>query len=126
MPGCVEIDLQKLLRPFIAVMGTLQPVEYEELHQIWFGCGKYGHKQEFCSIQIVVRDAAVIAGTLPCVQALVVAEPNMVEKPLTGKDFGPWMIPKFFSLHKESDGYRDFFLGDSVQTDSKNLGGRAT
>lgn len=45
---CVEFDLGEPLVPFVSVMGYLQPLENECLHQVCFRCGKHGHKNEFC------------------------------------------------------------------------------
>lgn len=45
---CVEIDLHKPLVSFMAVIGYLQLVEYEELYQICFRYNQYGHKDENC------------------------------------------------------------------------------
>lgn len=45
---CVEVNLNEPLVPFIIVLGTQQRVEYEGLHIICFGCGKYGHREDGC------------------------------------------------------------------------------
>ncbi|XP_072066047.1 uncharacterized protein [Arachis hypogaea] len=41
---CVEVDLRNQLVPAIKVLGKEFKVEYEGLHLICFGCGKYGHR----------------------------------------------------------------------------------
>ncbi|XP_057746113.1 uncharacterized protein LOC130965362 [Arachis stenosperma] len=46
---CVEIDLRRKLVPAIKVLGHDFKVEYEGLHLIFFGCGRYGHRVELCS-----------------------------------------------------------------------------
>ncbi|KAL4373502.1 hypothetical protein AHAS_Ahas05G0088200 [Arachis hypogaea] len=45
---CVEVDLQRQLVLAIQVLGREFKIEYEGLHMIYFGCGKYGHRQELC------------------------------------------------------------------------------
>lgn len=37
-------------------MGTHQPVKYEELHQICFGCREFGHRHEACLAITVVHE----------------------------------------------------------------------
>ncbi|QHO23347.1 uncharacterized protein DS421_12g362720 [Arachis hypogaea] len=46
---CVEIDLRRKLVLGIKVLGHDFKVEYEGLHLICFGCGRYGHRIELCS-----------------------------------------------------------------------------
>ncbi|XP_015962326.1 uncharacterized protein LOC107486291 [Arachis duranensis] len=46
---CVEVDLRNQLVPAIKVLGKEFKVEYEGLHLICFGCGKYGHIIDGCS-----------------------------------------------------------------------------
>lgn len=45
---CVELDLRRELVPSFTVLGEEFKLEYEGLHLICFGCGKYGHRQEQC------------------------------------------------------------------------------
>lgn len=45
---CIEVDLTKPFTPFIWIDQELQAVEYEGLHLICFGCGKYGHSLDSC------------------------------------------------------------------------------
>ncbi|XP_027368417.1 uncharacterized protein LOC113874394 [Abrus precatorius] len=46
---CVELDIRKKLVPQVKVWGVAMNLEYEGLHQVCFNCGRYGHKQEWCS-----------------------------------------------------------------------------
>lgn len=46
---CVELDLQRELVPSFTVFGREFKLEYEGLHLICFGCGKYGHRKEACT-----------------------------------------------------------------------------
>ncbi|KAI5669426.1 hypothetical protein M9H77_19279 [Catharanthus roseus] len=50
----VEVDFRQPLVPLTSVMGYLQVVEYEGLHQICFGYGEYRHRETGYSR--VVRD----------------------------------------------------------------------
>ncbi|RYR54220.1 hypothetical protein Ahy_A06g029483 isoform A [Arachis hypogaea] len=43
---CVEIDLRHKLVLAIEVLGREFRIEYESLHLICFGCGRYGHRRE--------------------------------------------------------------------------------
>lgn len=40
--GCVQINLRKLLIPYIHLLGYLQKVKYEGLHIIYFECVEGG------------------------------------------------------------------------------------
>ncbi|XP_072084617.1 uncharacterized protein [Arachis hypogaea] len=44
----MEVDLQNQLVPATKVLGKEFKVEYEGLHLIYFGCGKFGHKIDSC------------------------------------------------------------------------------
>lgn len=46
---CVELSLDTPLMPTMVVWGKKYSVEYEGLHKIYFRCGCYGHKMEYCS-----------------------------------------------------------------------------
>ncbi|KAL4371951.1 hypothetical protein AHAS_Ahas06G0217100 [Arachis hypogaea] len=41
---CVEIDLRNMLVPSFSALDKEFYIEYEDLHQICFKCGRYGHK----------------------------------------------------------------------------------
>ncbi|XP_027335344.1 uncharacterized protein LOC113849554 [Abrus precatorius] len=45
----VELDIWKKLVPQVKLWGVAVNLEYEGLHQVCFNCGRYGHKQEWCS-----------------------------------------------------------------------------
>ncbi|RYR62436.1 hypothetical protein Ahy_A04g020021 [Arachis hypogaea] len=46
---CVKIDLRKKLVPTFSALGKEFNIVYEDLHQICFNCGRYGHRMENCS-----------------------------------------------------------------------------
>ncbi|CAN1126754.1 hypothetical protein LINPERHAP2_LOCUS3615 [Linum perenne] len=81
----VEIDLNLPMSPVIELDGCLQPVEYENISTLCFGCGRVGHAKEACPL--------VMGG----VDTLVKLPMNAVEKDsppatMTPETFGPWMI----------------------------------
>ncbi|XP_028752699.1 nipped-B-like protein B [Neltuma alba] len=45
---CVEVDLNAPLLPSYMVDGNILKIEYEGLHLICFGCGKFRHNAEHC------------------------------------------------------------------------------
>lgn len=75
----VEIDLDAPLVPVVMILCSLQRIEYEDLHLICFGCGRYGHKQDMC--------AAMVQSDRGTAQPLPVPP-----KEATG--FGHWMLPR--------------------------------
>lgn len=79
---CIEIDLQKPLVPAIIMNDHELIVEYENLHQICFTCGRYGHRAEECAI--------LSANTITEVEKCAAA-PTVVN---SGEPFGPWMLAK--------------------------------
>lgn len=42
--GCVEVDLNKPLMEGYRMRGEYYRSQYEELHDLCFGCGRYGHR----------------------------------------------------------------------------------
>lgn len=47
---CVEIDLERKFIPKVIMkaIGLVLNIKYEGLHDVCFGCGKYGHKVSNC------------------------------------------------------------------------------
>lgn len=85
--------MDKLLVPFITILGVQQRVEYEGLHLIFFGCGKYGHREDGCPEQGQRSVAA------------------LVEQPArqpSGEEatFGLWMLLKYSRRQSSSQGGR--------------------
>lgn len=79
---CIEVDLEKPLVPFITVLGVQQRVEYEGLHLICFGCGKYDHRSDGCP------DNGQGSTATPTAQLGSATEREDAM-------FGPWMLPKY-------------------------------
>ncbi|XP_016206877.1 uncharacterized protein LOC107647304 [Arachis ipaensis] len=70
---CVEIDLWRKLVPAIEVLGREFRIEYESLHFICFGCGRYGHKRKECPdggvTNAKMHSQAATTETIPMVKA---------------------------------------------------------
>lgn len=45
---CIEVDLSKPLVPKFRLDRRIHRIEYEGLHLIRFGCGKYRHRTKVC------------------------------------------------------------------------------
>ncbi|CAL1353807.1 unnamed protein product [Linum trigynum] len=84
----VEIDLGKPLIPRVHIDGEWQKVEYENLLEVCFECGKVGHPSvSFPKVRLTPQTGALtVAGNLgvDSSDAMTVAEPSA--------SFGPWMI----------------------------------
>lgn len=105
---CVEVDHAKPLVPFITVLGRHQRVEYEGLHLICFGCGKYGHQADNCPLSVATQPPPVAA-------------PRQNAEDAIG--FGPWMMPKYGRRRppKSSAGRPQPPIGNVVADSSKTL-----
>ncbi|CAI0555433.1 unnamed protein product [Linum tenue] len=84
----VEIDLEKPLVPRIHLDGEWQKIEYENLPEVCFECGKVGHSSVSCpQIRSVSQTGALtVAGLLGADSS----DATTVEEP--SASFGPWMI----------------------------------
>ena len=45
---CIQIDVEKPLVEAILIRKFEQPVSYEGIHKLCFGCGRLGHRREVC------------------------------------------------------------------------------
>ncbi|KAL3533572.1 hypothetical protein ACH5RR_007093 [Cinchona calisaya] len=90
---------------FLWIGDKFQPVEYEGLHLICFGCGEYGHRQEDCRLKptIGVEQAentdATMDGLFLDKESLPTAKnPNVLNlEQLEKAPFGPWMMASSFA-----------------------------
>ncbi|QHO14150.1 uncharacterized protein LOC110262665 [Arachis ipaensis] len=68
-----EIDLRRKLVLAIEVLGREFKIEYEGLHLICFGCGRYGHRREECPdggvTNAKMQPQAATTKTIPMVKA---------------------------------------------------------
>lgn len=99
---CVEIDLSYKLVPYFTVLDDEFSLEYEGLHSICFGCGKYGHKKENCP-EIILANSEQVAckqhdpiHMIPEEQQEQTTVNHGDTTPVDGKPncFGPWMMAK--------------------------------
>ncbi|CAI0396486.1 unnamed protein product [Linum tenue] len=84
----VELDLSKPLVPRIWLDDAWQKVEYENLPDVCFECGKIGHSSVLCpklQLQTPPSTLAITGGETPVIEA----EKGEAE-PAPG--FGPWML----------------------------------
>ncbi|KAI5337780.1 hypothetical protein L3X38_017051 [Prunus dulcis] len=51
----VELDLTKPLEAFVQINQHWYNIEYEGLSEIYYMCGRYGHKREVCSLRVEVQ-----------------------------------------------------------------------
>lgn len=138
---CVKFDLQRELFPTFTALGKDFNLEYEDLHLICFGCGKYGHRLNDCPDSIIqsshiVGEAVDNHGLLEKLAAPVkLTTPVMTEEtqnpnldishnqqipdsiPVIGEVsegsiFGPWMIAKR-TIKRNKTGAR--YLGANSQ-----------
>lgn len=82
---CVEINLNKPLKPTCFALGRKNTVEYEGLYRICFHCGKFGHRSEGCP----TLTGASVETTTP-VETSSHTAPKEKETPTSA--FGPWML----------------------------------
>lgn len=52
---CIEVDLQKPLMAGYWIRGEFWRLQYEELHDLCFGCGCHGHRDATCPLKMDAR-----------------------------------------------------------------------
>ncbi|KAI3835922.1 hypothetical protein MKX03_029299, partial [Papaver bracteatum] len=75
---CIEIDLDQPLKPIIQVGRSKQHVEYENITNICFKCGKINHRESNCP-----TDSAHPVDVASAPKAIPTKDST---------DYGPWMI----------------------------------
>ncbi|CAN1170302.1 hypothetical protein LINPERPRIM_LOCUS321 [Linum perenne] len=85
----VEINLDELLAPLIDLDGHRQDIEYENLPDLCFECGKVGHLLEVCPITHP-------PSSTPPVDQQISPPQSSSERPAAASPncFGPWMVVK--------------------------------
>lgn len=101
----VQIDLFEPLVSDFILDGNVQIVEYENLPNICFSCGKYGHKKDECPDGVELGNSSAKISHSSTVGQLY-KEPTNMEKGDVGEKrqidgsnkqigVGPWMIVSF-------------------------------
>lgn len=93
----VKLDLTKPLISKINIDGLLQLVEYEGLPTICYGCGRYGHLEEACSLRAQVASTQKTPATPQATDSVSMEQPAhiSVEAVVLAKQaFGDWMQVK--------------------------------
>lgn len=127
---CVEIDLQKPLKPCIGIAGMAYSVVYDGISMICFNCGCYGHAQDSCpylkrdgaqensATETTVKTTHAEGGNMQggCTttttndQASDIAagakmqEDKQNDVPATKNENGPWMLMSYKNKRRNSTG----------------------
>ncbi|CAN1289104.1 Uncharacterized protein At4g02000, partial [Linum perenne] len=83
----VEIDLDKPLPPVVLLDGAIQQVEYENLPNLCFECGRVGHDKVNCPERVVLITSDQQLVETPPIG--VAADPLPIP---TTESYGPWMV----------------------------------
>ncbi|CAI0462910.1 unnamed protein product [Linum tenue] len=97
----VEVDISKALVPRIWLDDEWQTVEYENLPEVCFDCGRIGHNKGTCpqnKTQEISSQGNVAGGSPPGSQTQTAEDSN--------PGFGPWMLVSRKSRQKSGDGHR--------------------
>lgn len=89
----VEVTLSKPLVSQFLLDGKVQKVEYENLPNICFGCGKYGHSCESCPNRVMRNEVVGEKGSGGEKSSTeIVPETGAIRNILNIPKFGPWML----------------------------------
>ncbi|CAI0425639.1 unnamed protein product [Linum tenue] len=83
----VEINLEKPLIPRVHLDGEWQKIEYENLPEVCFKCGKVGHSSTSCP-----KLRLVLQGERPTVAGILNSDSSAPAVTEPSADFGPWLI----------------------------------
>ncbi|CAN1141831.1 hypothetical protein LINPERHAP2_LOCUS12708 [Linum perenne] len=83
----IEIDLDKPLPPVVLLDGTIQQIEYENLPNLCFECGRVGHERSECPSRL-----AMIALEQQPKAPPGTGEAAGSHEPPAADSFGPWMM----------------------------------
>lgn len=89
----VEVTLSKPLVSQFLLDGKVQKVEYENLPNICFGCGKYGHNCESCPDRVVMNGRVGETGLAGASQNAKILPEKGTEGDIQDlPEYGPWMV----------------------------------
>lgn len=91
---CVEVDIIKVLISRFEFNNHIYNVEYEGLHLVCFGCGRYGHKKEVCSLFAEKKPGNESGGNVQGEVGKQVLSGRKTELRQKDDIFGLWMIAK--------------------------------
>ncbi|CAN1178244.1 hypothetical protein LINPERHAP2_LOCUS33563 [Linum perenne] len=83
----VELDLDEPLPPVVMLDGATQLIEYENLPNLCFDCGRIGHEAACCPLKLAVVPVATAAPAGD--PASESPDPNSLPAP---DRYGPWMV----------------------------------
>ncbi|XP_031124352.1 uncharacterized protein LOC116027066 [Ipomoea triloba] len=104
---CVEVDITKPLLAKFKLYNRVRRIEYEGIHLVCFGCGRYGHKKEACPVGNKADNPVEMDNVQPNQNPLAGEEGANKEefieiegnfrklqiiRPEVVEDFGPWML----------------------------------
>lgn len=90
---CVEVDLDKPLKPNVMVYGRRYAVEYEGLMKICFRCGQFGHRAEACPRNRSQQEDGDTSETR--------SQPAPPQQSTNATPYGPWMMPAHIRRRQE-------------------------
>ncbi|CAI0451791.1 unnamed protein product [Linum tenue] len=86
---CVEVDLTKPLIVKYRLERRVRRLEYEGLHNVCFGCGRFGHNEDACPKK---EKSEPTDDDFRRAQQVGVPKRIEEERPEIFEDFGPWML----------------------------------
>jgi hypothetical protein len=112
---CVEIDLEKPLKPFVEVESGTFGIVYEGLSMVCFGCGCYGHVKDKCPNFVAEKEKTDGVPTPTQEesrekQSISISD-SIAERDTTqtfeigvnSEDMGPWMLMAYKNRKKKVD-----------------------
>ncbi|CAN1851754.1 hypothetical protein LINPERHAP1_LOCUS40329 [Linum perenne] len=112
----VEIDLNEPLVPVIELGGAPQQVEYENIPDLCFDCGRIGHASDCCPSKSSSSPPPTGLLTAPALES----PPTTDEDSATGRKdgLGPWMIVSRNSRRHRREGKPEKEIGEERKEES--------
>lgn len=83
---CIEVDLSQPLVAKFRMRRRIWRIEYKGIHLVYYGCGKYGHKEDECP-----RESEKDEDHKETVRKHKIAHTTATTCPEVIEEFGPWM-----------------------------------